>query len=529
MSVQTNLECQTRQCSRIARWAASPRLVMTSRSSHTPPIPIATTDLVRPGEILVGKFRVERVVGRGGMGLVVEATNLQLDQKVALKLLAQGADDPAIVERFSHEARAAARLRSEHVARVYDVGQDSRHGPFIVMEMLEGHTLAEVLSSSGSVQLHRAVEYIIDACEGLAEAHARGIIHFDVKPANLFLVSGSDGKPTIKLLDFGIAAVRTKERQANTTSSQPTMGTPAYLAPEQLRGLTLDHRVDIWSLGCVLYELLVGERPFRAGRFTELVTKILETEPEPIPDDLEIPPRVRDAVLRCLDKDSTKRFASTGELALTLLPFARRRAHSAVTRAVAHVKSGGLDPHLQMPSSMPPPPSSEVPPDVGPIPRLRTPNFDGIHGAAPIAGVSDDSENKANSSNSIRPSPTPKRRTGLIILAIGLVVGLGLAAFGALSWRRHPTEAVDLLPPPTSSPATTVLVAPPTSERVTSAPTSSATPEASVSSSRPTPVNSQGRLQPPAGFRPRTTSSGRPGEPSSQPRHTGESEIRHTR
>ncbi|HVH43753.1 MAG TPA: serine/threonine-protein kinase, partial [Labilithrix sp.] len=184
---------------------------------------------VLPGDVLAGKFRVERVVGRGGMGVVVEATNLQLDQKVALKLLATNTEDPSAVERFNREARAAARLRSEHVARVYDVGKDTLHGPFIVMEMLEGKTLADVIATSGRVPLHRAVEYIIDACEGLAEAHARGIVHQDVKPANLFLVTGSDGRPSVKLLDFGIATMRSKEQTVDAKSSQPSLGTPAYL------------------------------------------------------------------------------------------------------------------------------------------------------------------------------------------------------------------------------------------------------------------------------------------------------------
>src|SRR5262245_9418616 len=143
---------------------------MTSQTSRKQESTVERSELAA-GDVLAGKFRVERVVGRGGMGIVIEATNLQLDQKVALKFLAKGADDPAVAERFSNEARAAARLRSEHVARVYDVGEDAVHGPYIVMEMLTGRTLAEVLSTAGRVALHRAVEYIIDACEGLAEAH----------------------------------------------------------------------------------------------------------------------------------------------------------------------------------------------------------------------------------------------------------------------------------------------------------------------------------------------------------------------
>ena len=216
--------------------------------------------------MLGGKFRVERIVGRGGMGVVLEATNTQIDQKVALKLLARGADDPAMAERFTREAKAAAKLRSEHVARVYDVGRDATRGPFIVMEMLDGKTLAEIVKE-GRLAVHRAVEHLIDACEGLAEAHARGIIHQDVKPANLFVVTGDDGRPCVKLLDFGIATMRThEERKQDGKSRAPrSQGTPAYLAPEQLLGTaTLDHRADI--LGARLRALRARLRCTRVSR-----------------------------------------------------------------------------------------------------------------------------------------------------------------------------------------------------------------------------------------------------------------------
>jgi len=388
---------------------------------------------VNPGDMLAGKFRVERVVGRGGMGVVIEATNVQLDQKVALKLLATGADDPSVVERFSREARAAARLRSEHVARVYDVGKDTLHGPFIVMEMLDGQTLADVIGSVGRVQMHRAIEYIIDACEGLAEAHARGIVHQDVKPANLFLVTGADGRPSIKLLDFGIATMRTKEREVDAKSSHRSTGTPAYLAPEQLRGsVPVDHRADIWSLGCVLYELLVGERAFRATRFTELVTKILEAPPHPFPEDLGVPAPVVAAIERCLEKDPAKRFASTGELALALLPFARRRAHSAAARAVAHVKSGGLDPHLEMPSSMPPPPSdgSIDFPSSAHLRAPGVPSFSSMQStgpsSAPPSGVVP--------ASAPAPAAPPARRRAEGILVAGVL--LLLVVGGVVLWLR---------------------------------------------------------------------------------------------
>jgi serine/threonine-protein kinase len=389
---------------------------MTSKPTATSGEATAKTALA-PGDVLGGKFRVERVVGRGGMGVVVEATNVQLDQKVALKLLATPSEDPAAVERFNREARAAARLRSEHVARVYDVGKDTLHGPFIVMEMLEGKTLADVLTSTGRVALHRAVEYIIDACEGLAEAHSRGIVHQDVKPANLFLVTGPDGRPSVKLLDFGIATIRSKEREADPKSSHPSLGTPAYLSPEQLRNSQLvDHRADIWSLGCVLYELLVGDRPFRAKRFTELVTKILETDPEPFPADLELPAPLAAIILRCLARDPAARYTSSAALALALLPYARPRAHLAAARAVAHVTKSGLDPELQMPESMPPAPSSEAEHDFPKSEQLRAP-------AVPRFSDEPGSAVSKPASESPRSRKVP---AGLV--AIALVV-FGIAAF----------------------------------------------------------------------------------------------------
>jgi len=419
---------------------------------------IATTHEIVPGALIAGKFRVERIVGRGGMGIVVEATNLQLDQKVALKLLASRSDDPSVAERFVHEARAAARLRSEHVARVYDVGKDALHGPFIVMEMLEGRTLAEVISA-GRVPLQRAVEYVIDACEGLAEAHARGIVHQDVKPANLFLVTDTDGRPSIKLLDFGIAIVRSKEREADAKSSHPSTGTPAYLAPEQLRGgSTADHRADIWALGCVLHELIVGERPFLATRFTELVTKILESGPEPLPAELDVPTPIAAAIARCLEKDPPKRFASTGELALTLLPFARRRAHSSVSRAIAHVKSSGLDPHLDMPSSMPPRPSDEIEvPSSAHLRAPRVPSFSSDVLGAPSGGSREADALAIESGGTAAPS-----RRGLVAGALAGLIVLGASTAWLLSdpgspesSSAAPKSAEGPSPPPSIAPAET--------------------------------------------------------------------------
>ena len=185
--------------------------------------------------------------------------------------------------------------------------------------------------------MHRAVEHIIDACEGLAEAHARGIIHQDVKPANL-VVTGDDGRPCVKPSIPGIATMRTNDpkRREGREVERAVPATPAYLSPEQLRGSPpVDHRTDVWALGCVLYEILSGERAFRSTRFTELVTKILESEPDRLPADLELPSPVALVIERCLEKDLRKRFASTGALALALCRSLDAERMS-VARAVAH-------------------------------------------------------------------------------------------------------------------------------------------------------------------------------------------------
>lgn len=478
---------------------------------------------VAPGDMLAGKFRVERVVGRGGMGVVVEATNVQLDQKVALKLLAHGkGGDAASVERFNGEARAAARLRSEHVARVYDVGRDTIHGPFIVMEMLEGKTLADLVVASGRVPLHRAVEYVIDACEGLAEAHARGIVHQDVKPANLFLVTGSDGRPSVKLLDFGIATMRSKEREeGGGKSSHASLGTPAYLSPEQLRGSSpVDHRADVWSLGCVLYELLVADRPFRATRFTELITKIMETAPHPYPADLELPAPVADAIARCLEKDPEKRFGSTGRLALALLPFARPRARLAAERAIAHLRSAGLEPGLEMPSSLPPPSTSSGL-DLPPPSSLRAPAVPSFSGRPARAAAS---TAPAPPMPEAPPTPNAKQTRSKLLFLVPLAVMLVVAAVVFLLRPAEPTPtrpgeprkeaALDAAAPA----ATHAIDAPPPRAATSELPDSSAATAATV-------VAPRGR-----GSAAKAARSGTPPSATASPKpSSNESEIRYQR
>jgi eukaryotic-like serine/threonine-protein kinase len=292
----------------------------------------------RPGTVVGGKFRIERVIAEGGMGLVVAATHLDLDQLVALKFFRAevGADRRSLLERFTREAKAAARLKSEHVARVFDVSVTDDGRPYMVIEYLEGQSLDRLLDENGPLDVARAVEYAAQACEGLAEAHARGIVHRDIKPSNLFLVSRPPGPGIIKILDFGISKLALSD--ASNFATNIMMGTPCYMSPEQIRSTaTVDHRADIWSLGATLYQLLAGKAPFDASRdLLALAESIVFDSPQPL-DQLrpDIPKQLAGVVARCLSKDRNARYSSTGELAVALLPFAGPRASGPVERAAS--------------------------------------------------------------------------------------------------------------------------------------------------------------------------------------------------
>ena len=275
----------------------------------------AVPEGVREGEVLAGKYRVEKVLGAGGMGVVVAATHLQLDQRVALKFLLPNATvDPEIVARFSREARAAAKIHSEHVARVIDVGTLPETGsPYMVMEYLDGSDLSQLLHKRGPLPVAEAVGYVLQACEAIAEAHAAGIVHRDLKPANLFLAKRPGRGDVVKVLDFGISKLTTTGRSEEValTKTAAVMGSPLYMSPEQLLSAkSVDARSDVWALGVILYELIAARPPFDGATVAELVTRILHAPHASLlqarPD---VPPALDDAIARCLQKEPNQRFA----------------------------------------------------------------------------------------------------------------------------------------------------------------------------------------------------------------------------
>jgi serine/threonine-protein kinase len=291
------------------------------------------------GEVLDGKYRVERVLGAGGMGVVVSATHVRLAQRVAIKfLLPHAANDEHTVARFAREARALARLDSEHIARVSDVGALASGVPYMVLEHLVGNTLADLLNARGALPIAEAVAHVLEACEAMGKAHAAGIVHRDLKPENLFLASRPDGSQLIKVIDFGISKMTEPmelgPRPSTLTGAAAIVGSPLYMSPEQLcAARNADARSDIWSLGVTLFELLTGEGPFVWRSMPELCAAVLKEPPRPLRALLpEAPEGLEALLIKCLEKEPGKRPASMTELADGLRPFASHSAPEGASR-----------------------------------------------------------------------------------------------------------------------------------------------------------------------------------------------------
>jgi serine/threonine-protein kinase len=282
------------------------------------------TTVVAAGDTLSDKYRIIRVIGEGGMAIVFEAEHLRLRNRVAIKMLrAEHARVPDVVERFEREGRALASLSSPNFVRVHDVDTSADGQPYLVMELLEGCDLEIELQRRGRLPVSTAVRYMVEVCNAMREAHARGIVHRDLKPTNLFLVRANDGPDAgvVKVLDFGIATDG-PAANARLTRTDAVMGTPLYMAPEQLRSTRdVDARADIWALGATLYQLLTGSPPF-TGTETTIGVAIVTDAPTPM-EQLRpgVPLALQRIVERALEKDRERRFSSMDELARALLPF----------------------------------------------------------------------------------------------------------------------------------------------------------------------------------------------------------------
>ncbi len=290
------------------------------------------------GELVGGKYKISSILGEGGMGIVFGATHVDLNCEVAIKVIRQELNQqPELIARLMQEARAAAQIRSEHVCRVLDVARLDGGTPYVVMEYLEGKNLATVLDAKGRLTERLAVNYVLQACEAIAEAHRAGVVHRDLKPENLFLAEFPDGRRAIKVLDFGISkATGSWGQPVGKTLTNPSsaMGSPHYMAPEQMTAARdVDARADIWALGAILHQLVTGHLAFDGDSLPAVCAAVLQSEPIPVRQYLpEISQGLEEAILSCLVKSRDQRLATVAELARLISSFGSAQAAQSAAR-----------------------------------------------------------------------------------------------------------------------------------------------------------------------------------------------------
>jgi serine/threonine-protein kinase len=389
-----------------------------------------------PGSIIGGKYRVDDVLGEGGMGSVVAVTRIADGERFAVKvMLANVAEDEDMRRRFMREARAARALDSDHVARVFDVGTMDESGtPYMVLELLEGESLSDVIDDRAPLPIDEAVDYLLQACVGVARAHARGIVHRDIKPSNLFLAQRPDGPPIVKVLDFGISKTSPLDndtRGSCLTETNAMLGSPQYMSPEQLRSAkTVDARSDVWSLGLVLYKALTGLMAFEADSLGAHFAMIMTDAPTALrqrrPD---APEALEAAILRCLHKDVARRWQDVSQLACAIEPYASEHARPLVAEIEKILADAGvLAPRDEAAEDS----SVEMPPTIDSLRSAALPARALPEGMAaePMAG---EGPTRSTWHAGERKPATPPRRIALWVGMAALVVVGGLAGAGFVS------------------------------------------------------------------------------------------------
>ncbi len=432
---------------------------------------------IAPGTVLGGKYRVERVLGEGGMGIVAEATHVDLGSRVAVKFLLRHAlENHDIVARFEREARSTASLQSDHVVNVTDVGRFDDGAPYMVMELLTGCDLASgLVRAGGKLPIAEAIAYATQACIGLGDAHDAGIVHRDVKPSNLFLHSRKDKRVVVKVVDFGIA----KDIAATNTSltqASSMMGSPKYMSPEQLRdSKSVDARSDIWSLGVVLFEMLAGRTPFEAESMAVLHAEILGSRPPSLLDlRPEAPPALDAIVQRCLEKDPAARFGNMRELAGALAQL------TMITSAVEPSFVLTSERILRAAPDPTPPTGFDATAIADATPSHVTTGGRG-QGPTPVA-LGSATGGSTNAGTQPSAGSNPSRAVPMAIVAAAALVALALAF--------KPASPAPNAAPPAAAPAAE---APPAAAPAPSAaPTPPASPEPAPASAEPAPATDAG-------------------------------------
>jgi serine/threonine-protein kinase len=452
-----------------------------------------------PGDVFIDKYRIERVLGAGNMGLVLSALHIGLEQRVAIKLMLPGKAAEEQHQRFLREARACARLKTQHAVKVLDVGKNETGAPYMVMEYLDGRDLAAELAARGPLPIAEAVEYVLQACEGLAEAHAAGIVHRDVKPANMYLIRGS-GAPCVKVLDFGISKVQGDGSLALTSDVQ-SLGSPLYMSPEQLNcSRDVDGRTDLWALGVTLYELVAGSgnMPFNGERIEQLCTRIFTKPPTPLSTfRSDAPAGFWSVLAQCFEKEPDRRWPNVATLAAALVPYAPPRAAVYAERVAAV-----LGEHVE-----PARPTHVVRPEPEPEPAPP---------AAAAAGTG---------SALVRPAvvTTPRGPRARVVAVVGITLAvLVLGAVGLFRWRAGAAvpaagPAASAIPVLATSSAAPPATAPVPPDRDRPPPLSQPTQEPTATPA-PLPVKPTGSAIPRApAVKPAATAVPKPAAPPSRP------------
>jgi len=498
---------------------------------------LATAVLPKAGDVIDGKYHLVRLLGQGGMGAVFAAKHLTLGSSYAVKVMLADAANAEAIARFKNEGRAAANIHNDHVVRVFDVDEENGYA-YMVLELLEGEDLAQVLERELRVAPHLAVTYVLQALDGVREAHAQGIVHRDLKPSNLFLAKRRDGSVVVKVLDFGIskagqAQQALSQTPAARTSTKAMLGSPLYMSPEQLRSSkSVDARADIWAIGVILFELLTGTLPFMGENLGELFAAILENDAPPVRSRApEVPPGLEAIVARCLQRKPEMRYASATELMRELTAFAAPSTSPFSSSAAMMPSLPGTA--LLSPDANPAPaiaaaalrsqpqqhqsspghgPSGHYPMAIGATTGSGSspgvPGAPGVKGTVPLGAVTPQPNQGTAAWGSTGTAPAaglPKTSAMTwILVGASALAFVGLVAGGA-AWakRTHGSSdpvgsashvATDPPPPPTTSP-TTVATASSTSTPVasasaaTSASTATGPASAAASQTAPRPHN----------------------------------------
>ncbi len=279
-------------------------------------------------QLVDGKYRIVRFLGQGAWASVYEGINVRIQRRVAIKVLSASlAENPSVTERFEREAQAATSIDSAHVVSVFDLGALEDGRPYIVMELLEGENLGKRLETVGQLPLTVAVSFAVQALQGLADAHAAGVLHRDIKPDNVVLTRSKRGDEIVKIVDFGISKLHSgvpQPQSVRLTQTNTVLGSPVYMSPEQCRGTReMDHRSDLFSLGVVLFEAITAQLPHTAASFNELLFKIaLEDAPDPRTIRADIDEQLAGVMKKALAREPASRFQNATEFRDALVDWA---------------------------------------------------------------------------------------------------------------------------------------------------------------------------------------------------------------